>query len=82
MHSSREMSEWMAYEKAFGPIDDEWRDSTLAEIHELLQHIRHINSASSAQNGTSPETIPQHKTRPHELYEEYKRRLARGDVPR
>ena len=34
---SYELSEWVAYERAFGPLGSEWRDETLASVQEQLQ---------------------------------------------
>lgn len=34
---SHEISEWMAYERAFGPIDNRWRDAALLAIHHELR---------------------------------------------
>lgn len=80
IHSSLELAEWMAYEKAFGPIDDEWRDNTLAEVHELLQGILHITASANSKDGTSAETKPKHFIRPSEVWPEIKRLQARGDL--
>lgn len=34
---SDELAEWMAYEQAFGPLDDAWRDDMFARLHEIQQ---------------------------------------------
>lgn len=39
---SHEIAEWRAFEKAFGPLRDEWRDEALASIHEQLQLIARL----------------------------------------
>lgn len=31
------LSEWMAYERFAGPIDDRWRDEVLASLQEAVQ---------------------------------------------
>lgn len=33
---SYELTEWMAFERAFGPIGNEWRDHALGAIHQQL----------------------------------------------
>lgn len=33
---SYELTEWMAFERAFGPIGNEWRDYALGAIHQQL----------------------------------------------
>lgn len=72
--TSRELSEWSAYERAYGPIDNDWRDETLAQIHELMQDVRHLTARRVSTNGVSTETVPKRRVRPAELWEEYKRR--------
>lgn len=79
-HSSWELSEWMAYEKAYGPIDDDWRDNTLGEVHELLQGLVHLTAATNSKDGKSPETVPKRHVRPYEIWEEHKKRIAKGDI--
>lgn len=34
---SRELAEWEAFERAFGPLDYSWRDDMLARLHEIMQ---------------------------------------------
>lgn len=34
---SYELAEWMAYERAFGPINNEWRDNATSAIYSQLQ---------------------------------------------
>lgn len=70
IHSSRELAEWNAYERFYGPIDDDWRDENSAQIHELLQQLL---SAFSGEG--TPE--PRHRMRPSQQWEEYKRNLDR-----
>ena len=36
-HTSRELEEWMAYERVVGPVDSSWDQEVLAQIHELIQ---------------------------------------------
>lgn len=36
---SYEISEWMAYEKAFGPIGPDYRDRALAAIHTQIRQL-------------------------------------------
>ena len=37
--SSLEIAEWKAFERAFGPIGNEWRDATQAAVLEQLQFL-------------------------------------------
>ncbi len=78
MMDSRELSEWQAYEKFNGPIDEDWRDDTLSEIHELLQGIYHVTVAANSKSGASEDSKPQRKIRPGEIWAEYKRRRDKG----
>ena len=65
-HTSLELAEWNAYERAYGPIDDDWRDENSAQIHELLQSLLYAFGGEG-----TPE--PRHKTRPSEMWGEYQK---------
>lgn len=61
--SSWELSEWMAYEDATGPLDNRWRDDMLARIHECIQ---------VAFAGGEPQMLP----RPHQIADLVEAQLA------
>ncbi|WP_432001233.1 hypothetical protein [Streptomyces sioyaensis] len=50
--TSRELAEWVAYERAYGPIDLMWTNETLAQIHELLQNLLYVQT----EGGHKPHT--------------------------
>jgi hypothetical protein len=68
----------MAYEREYGPIDNTWRDGKIAEMHELLQSLVHIQS-NIGSDGKSPDTHPQEVVRPGDLWRDFVRRSNRGD---
>jgi hypothetical protein len=78
-HSSRQLAEWMAFERVSGPIGTAWRDEQLGEINELLQGIRSILHSAFGASGTEPiRTIE--VVRPGKVYEDFKRRFERGEI--
>lgn len=74
--SSRQVAEWMAYERVEGPLDGSLRDDVLAGIHEQLQLIARLTGAQFKQN---PAPEPEHVPRPHELYELAKKQRSREE---
>lgn len=42
--SSRELTEWRAYEKKNGPLDDSWRDEAQGTLLDLLRVLLYIQS--------------------------------------
>lgn len=69
LHSmdSAEISEWQAYERAFGPLDRAYGDDMLARIHEQLQLLTHVQGAAGAgkQNPIPP---PKRVPRPPDVF--------------
>lgn len=57
--SSRELAEWIAYERATGPLGPQWRDEAAAALHEQLQVLCAISAEDYDRN-----PYP----RPHETY--------------
>lgn len=69
--SSLELTEWAAYERAYGPINDRWRDDVLAMIHEALQQIMRLQGAAhftSEKRKNNPVPEPKKIPRPWNLY--------------
>ena len=65
---SYELSEWMAYENAFGPLGNEYRDDMLAAQHEMLQALRHtMGHLWSGEDNEIPEPVK--LPRPNDLYD-------------
>lgn len=60
---SYELTEWEAYERAFGPLGSVYSENKLADMHELLQAIL---LSFSAEDGKG--TV-KHQPRPHEVYD-------------
>jgi hypothetical protein len=70
--SSRELSEWEAYERHAGPLDTVWQDEVMAGIHEQLQQLNRLQGAAhftDKKHTKNPAPEPKHYPRPRELYE-------------
>lgn len=65
--SAKEVSEWMAYEKATGPLGHQYSDDLLAHIHEQLQNLSYITGAQYEDN---PAGLPKRIPRPYQIHEE------------
>lgn len=63
--SSLELTEWMAFERACGPLGGYYDSDLLAGIHEKLQDILLLTGAQFEEN---PAPQPQRIKRPNELY--------------
>lgn len=61
---SLELSEWMAYERAHGPLDDKWTAAALIAIYEQLQLANRIEAAKMTDD--IPDAVPLHP--PTEFY--------------
>jgi hypothetical protein len=84
--SSREYTEWLAFERMNGPIGDTWRDEVLAGIHELIQYQNHMFGQANftdKKHPRNPVPKPERYVRPHEAYAKTKRaedrKAARAD---
>lgn len=65
--SSEELSEWMAYEDVFGPLDGKWRDDLLAAIHEEFQAYMYMYAGfKTPKKKKNPVSEPKRITRPWE----------------
>lgn len=64
--SSRELSEWQAYEKATGPLRG-YDEDMLAAIHEQLQILNHVTGAANA-GDDNPIPAPTKVLRPHQVF--------------
>jgi hypothetical protein len=62
--SSRELTEWIAYERLYGPVGNEWRDELQASIHELLQFANHLKGASMTSEKQRKNQVPKVKLYP------------------
>lgn len=64
-----ELTEWEAYERAFGPLGPQYSDNALAEIHEELQKICYVLGAvNTGKDQENPVPEPRPVPRPHEMY--------------
>ena len=45
--SSRELTEWRAYEVKNGPLDDAWRDEAMANVVDLVRQLSYLVSQAS-----------------------------------
>lgn len=61
---SYEVTEWMAYERAFGPIGDMYIHATLSSIQEQLQLVAYLQGGQYSEN---PAPEPQRWPRPDQL---------------
>lgn len=64
---SYEISEWMAFEHAFGPIGPEYRDEALALIHDQLQLLCSMYGAVNWQD-KNPVGEPKPIPRPSQVF--------------
>jgi hypothetical protein len=68
--SARQFSEWMAYEKAFGPIDRNYDQEMLAQLHELLQVNNQLTGAAITKKGKkNPAGKFRRVPRAHEMFD-------------
>lgn len=65
--SSYELSQWIAYERASGPLGQIYSQDMLAQIHEQLQAIQYILGAQAA-GEESPVPIPFKQPRPSDIF--------------
>lgn len=56
-HTSRELSEWQAFDSVYGFGDEHVHDA-LADIHEQLQFLNHLMGAAHFTPENSPEDNP------------------------
>jgi hypothetical protein len=73
--SSWELSEWEAYEREYGPVNNLFQSEVLAQIHELIQQLNRITGAAHFTNKThrkNPVPEPKKVPRPwiHEEQED------------
>lgn len=64
--SSYELTEWQAFERAYGPLGSGYSDDMLAAIHEKLQELLYLTGGlwSSDNTVNAPQRVP----RPHEVF--------------
>lgn len=67
---ARELTDWEAYEQAFGPLGNIYAEDKLAGIHELLQAVL---IGLGATDGNTVERQP----RPNEIFQAAQLRLER-----
>jgi hypothetical protein len=75
--NSRELTEWMAYERHAGPLGPQWRYELLSSLHEQLQQLNYLFSQANFTDKNKkkgPVPKPEKYPRPHESY---RRQLAR-----
>lgn len=69
---AREIGEWRAYERCYGPLGNVWRDEVLAEIHELLQTQNRLTGQAHFTDNTHSDSgvpEPEHFSRPYEVFD-------------
>jgi hypothetical protein len=62
-HSSRELSEWIAFEQVYGPIGMKWDREVAAQMHELTQATNHLLGGLMADE-KHPNQVPQPESLP------------------
>lgn len=65
--SSYEIAEWQAFEKAFGPLGNDYEKETLATIVDLLNVLIYTNG-KIAYGDKNPVPEPKKYPRPHEAF--------------
>lgn len=73
---SRELSEWKAFERAFGPVGNEYRDEALASIQETSYFHAYVSGAQYEEN---PVPEPKPYLRPPEWFERHGRDRREDD---
>lgn len=70
--SSWELSEWEAYEREYGPINDRWRDDILALVHEQLQQLNRLTGAAhfTGKGHRNPVPEPRKVPRPWRIHDD------------
>lgn len=69
--SSRELTEWMAYEYHAGPLGTEWIGETLSGIHEQLQLLNYMFGQAKftdKNHKQGPAPKPEEYLRPEEVF--------------
>lgn len=68
--TSAELSEWQAYEVAYGPVGPAYQNEALASLADLMQHLIYVVQAVQVDEKQRKE-IPQGPPfpRPHEIAE-------------
>lgn len=72
--SSRELTEWYAYELVYGPIGDGWRDEAIAAMQEQLQLLNHLFSQANftdKHHRKGPVPKPERYPRPEDAFKQY-----------
>lgn len=72
--TSPELTEWEAYERAYGPLGSVYSENKLAELHELMQAL--LLSFSTEENKGTVKRQP----RPHEVWEAMVEAQAEADM--
>lgn len=68
-----ELSEWEAYEREYGPVNDRWRDEVLAQLHELTQQQMRLLGAAhftDKKHRKNPVPEPKRVPRPWVIHED------------
>jgi hypothetical protein len=69
--NGRELCRWQVYERIHGPLDNSWRDETLAAIADLIQQNTYV-TGGVGQAKKNPAPKPKQTIRPYELFEKAK----------
>lgn len=65
--SSRELTEWAAFERINGPLGSQYGDDMLANIHEQLQAVQYIvGKMAAGEDSIVP--LPHRMPRPSEVF--------------
>lgn len=69
--SSRELSEWEAYERYAGPLGTAYGDEVMAALHEQIQRLNRLQGAAhftDRNHKKNPVPEPKAYPRPYEIY--------------
>lgn len=70
--TSRQLTEWQAYEMVAGAVDERYDSNVLADIHEQLQQLNHLIGAAYFTEDDpedNPIRKPSRYPRPDEMYQ-------------
>jgi hypothetical protein len=63
---SRELSEWDAFERAFGPLGDAYQKEALAAIHDKLEQLMYVIGMEYGEENPVPK--PEQYPRPSDVF--------------
>ncbi|MGW2206752.1 hypothetical protein [Streptomyces sp. NPDC001774] len=78
--SSREITEWQAYEQYAGPLGGGYEGEMLAQVNELLQAANYLFQMANSGKGAQKPPEPKRVARPGEWFDYVKKLQAARDA--